>query len=60
MKIDKLPADAVLIKGSRTDYIDRLGNVYSINTNGKKRYFIKKELVNVCGYKCCGIKYYRK
>lgn len=59
MKIDKLPVDAVLIKGSRTDYIDRLGNVYSINTNGKKRYFIKKELVNVCGYKCCGIKYYK-
>jgi hypothetical protein len=59
MRIDKLPTDAVLIKNSKTDYVDRLGNIYSINTKSKESYFIKKELVNICGYKCCGIKYYK-
>lgn len=59
MRIDKLPIDAVLIKNSKTDYVDKFGNIYSIGTRGKEKYFIKKELVNVCGYKCCGIKYYK-
>ena len=32
MKITKIPEDAVLIKGSKTDYVDPRGNIYIINT----------------------------
>ncbi len=58
MKITKIPEDAVLIKGSKTDYVDPRGNIYSINTKwGHPQYPFIKEQNTVWGYQYCAIKY---
>lgn len=61
MYIDKIPDDAVQIKGSY-DYIDRKGNVYGIETRPNKNQGrpFKKALSEVYGYKYCGINYIDK
>lgn len=58
MYIDRIPEDAVLIKGA-LDYIDKAGNIYGIerrNNSHKGEVFIKTQSI-VNGYKYCGISY---
>lgn len=52
MKIDKIPDDAVLIPGTKDEYIDRLGRVYGYDRRaGHKKEPFLREQSTIHGYK---------
>lgn len=51
MRIDKIPDDAVLINGTKDDFVDPRGNVYGYNhRNNQPVYPYRKEMNEIYGY----------
>ena len=51
MKIDKIPSDAVLMPGTRDEYVDPRGNVYGFDRRNRHRPLpYRKEMTTIFGY----------